>query len=184
MRTHIENNQGQVAHQIINQSALCPGQDRCPFERSEEERQKRFEAQTGISCSRGAREALQHLLETGVFDYKQLAISWRSRSLWWDWDAIKLRTTVSRLESAYGSMLVLLGIVMVAGAVAAIIVKGSEMPAYEQVLAGVLVPVGLMAAMLADRTMIRPNRIARRVEPFLQSYYQGRYLKPSLGMAA
>lgn len=169
---NVESNRGQVAHKIINQAAPCPGPAACPFERSEEERQKRFESQTGISCSRGAREALQHLLETGVFDYRQLAISWRSRSLWWDWDSVRLRTNISRVETVYGFALVAMGIVMIAGAAAAIILNGGNMPGYEWGLAGACLPAGVIAALAADRTMIRPNRIAKRVEPYLREYYE------------
>lgn len=171
---NVESNRGQVAHKIINQAAPCPGPAACPFERSEEERQRRFEAQTGISCSRGAREALQHLLETGVFDYKQLAISWRSRSLWWDWDVVKLRTNISRLETGYGFVLVMLSIGMLASAVTAAITRGAALPTYEWGLLVGMLPVSLGMAVLADRTMIRPNRIAKRVEPYLRQYYQAK----------
>lgn len=170
---------GNVHITTHHHNAPCPGPSACPFERSEEERQKRFESQTGISCSRGAREALQHLLETGVFDYRQLAISWRYRSLWWDWDAVQLKTNISQVETVYGFALVAMGIVMIAGAATAVILNGGSMPGYEWGMAGAAMPAGVIAALTADRTMIRPNRIAKRVEPYLRQYYERSSNSPS-----
>ena len=162
---------GQMASGNIVNNGFCPGRDACPFERREEDRQHRFEMTTGIACSSGAREALQHLLDCGAFDYKQLAVTWRTRSIYWDIDALELKTTVSRIEFYYGWFLIALGLLSLALGLLSLVLGDRKVLLEGDVPQGAILILFISIAPIAAKYLVKPNRIAKRAEPYLQEYY-------------
>jgi len=161
---------GQVANHIVNHH-FCPGQEACPFERDEAEQQRRFERNTGIACSSGAREALQHLLDCGAFNYKQLAIAWRAGSLRWDIDSLTLQINVSRVELWYGRFMMLFGLAaFVLGLVGMMVAQPASF-GNESFLSSAFMTVLIGVLPFASRQLVQPNQIARRAVPFLARYY-------------
>jgi hypothetical protein len=161
---------GQVAGNIFN-NHLCADPDHCPFERDEARAQRRFEKHTGIACSRGARIALQHLLDTGAFDYKQLEIAWRMRSLKWDWKDLKLKTNVSLFEIIYGWFMLTVSLGSLSLGLLVFVLGGDKNPSLEQTQSLVTIAVFISIVPFAEKYIIRPNRIAKRAIPFLEGYY-------------
>ena len=162
---------GQVANQIVNHS-FCPGQDACPFDRDEAQRQRRFEQTTGISCSALARKALQHLLDTGAFDYRQLAIAWRNGSLRWDIDSLRLEINVSRWELGYGWFVMGSGfLAFCLGLVGTMFSSRAELGS-NTIQASIVIMSLVVVVPFANRYLIKPNQIARRAIPYLEGYYE------------
>lgn len=164
---------GQMAvGNILNVGAgVCPGKDNCPYERSEAERQREFEKLTGIACSAGARRALQHLLDSGAFDYKRLQIAWRANSLEWDMDTFMLNAKVSKAEFYYGCVMMLFGFASALLGLLSLIYHGDHPLTIEQAGKGLLLVSYALLIPFSARYMVRPNRIAKRAKPLLQEYY-------------
>lgn len=174
MDLSIDINRGQAARKIENHyhSLPCPGPEQCMFDKSEEERQRRFEKHTGITCPGGARAALKHLLETGVFDYKQMELAWRKRAIWWDWHNQILKVTVSRLELGYGLFLMWVGILFFLATVFGVFFVNGRKPLTTANLTWIVIGLLFLTVVpFAEKHMVRPNRIARRVKPLLDSFY-------------
>jgi hypothetical protein len=171
MEQRIECNHGQVTQHGDIHTVACPGLHACPYDRGEDDYQRKFEENTGISCGKPARLVLQHLLDVGHFERKQLALAWRTKSLCWDWDAARLEPNVSRVESAYGYFLMVMGFVAFLAFMAKAVFSWGEMQGMEllQALTSALV----FAAMtpFAEKYLVRPNRIARRAGPVIEGYY-------------
>jgi len=161
---------GQVANQIVNHHT-CPGREACPYERDEAERQRRFEKNTGIMCSLGARQALQHLLDCGAFNYKELAIAWRASSLRWDIDSLTLIANVSRSDLWYGRFVMLFSIFCFVFGLVGITRARPVSFANVELLTNFFVMCLIGACPFASRQMVQPNQIARRAAPFLARYY-------------
>lgn len=165
---------GQMASGNIFNNGFCPGFEACPYERREADRERQFEKTTGIFCSAGAREALEHLLDSGVFDYKQLALSWRTRSIYWDPDAHELKTFVSRIELYYGLFLVgfgilaflLLGISLILGHREFLIDGNPPRAAYL-----IYLIVFSSIAPVSAKYLVKPNQIAKRATSYLDDFY-------------
>ena len=161
---------GQVANQIVNHHC-CPGQEMCPFDRDEAERQRRFEKHTGIACSSGARQALEYLLNCGAFNYKQLAIAWRAGSLHWDIESLTLKIKVSRVELWYGRFMMLFGLAAFGFGSIGMIVAQQASFRNESFLSSAFMTVLIGVIPFASRQLVQPNQIARRAVPFLARYY-------------
>lgn len=172
---NIDINNGQAAKNIENHfhAQACPGQEACPYERGEAERQRRFEERTGIVCSSGARQVLEHLLDSGVFHYKQIALAWRQKTLWWDWDKHVLNAAVSRLDLAYGHFLMWGGLATFLLAFFGLAWFRRNDPLNAEIIQ---IMVGaclfLTAAPFAEKYLVRPSRIARRAKPLVDAFYQ------------
>ena len=162
---------GQLAGGHILNVGVCPGKDACPHERSEAERQRQFEALTGIACSAGARRAFEHLLDQGNFNYKQLRLAWRQGSLEWDYDARELQPRISNFEY-YGGWFMMIGCGLFALYGLALIALHGSAPWTVQDAADALklLILGIVVPMSASYN-VRPHSIARRVKPHLQEYY-------------
>lgn len=181
--------QGGVAGRDVYQGAVtktnvhamaCPGLHVCPYDRGEDDYQRKFEENTGIACGKPARAALQHLLDVGHFERKQLALAWRTKSLCWNWDAARLESNASRVESAYGYFLMVMGFVAFLALMAKVVLGWTPMPGVE--LSQSLTSAVVFAAMtpFAEKYLVRPNRIARRARPVIEGYYASARL-PSAG---
>ena len=163
---------GQLAGGHILNVGICPGKDNCPYERSEAELARRFEQTTGITCSGGARKALEHLLETGVFDYKQLEFAWRKKTVWWDLDSKLLTATVNQVDLWYGLCLIWAGaLLFLATMIGMIVIRGGQPLTTENMTILATGVLFLSAAPFAEKHLVRPSRIAKRVKPFLEEYY-------------
>ncbi len=158
-----------AAGDILNN--LCLNSAACACEQGEAERQRRFEKHTGIACSGGARDALQHLLDTGAFDYKQLAIAWRTRSLWWDWNELRLNANASRWEYGYGLFVMILAVVMCTIGFLFLIYMKNRSTWLDLMQIAILLLMFCSVVPIAEKYMLRPNRIAKRAASFLEEYY-------------
>ena len=150
----------------------CPGPHACPHDRGEEALQRKFEENTGISCGKGPRIALQHLLDVGHFDRRQLALAWRMKSIVWDWDDLRVRANESRLESAYGYSLIALGLTIFIVYIAVIILDMPSQVSWQLVLAILTTLMMLAMALLSEKYLVRPNRIAKLARPVIEAYYK------------
>jgi len=161
---------GPVANNMfINQ--FCPGQESCPFERDEAEQQRRFEKNTGIMCSSGARKALQYLLDCGAFNYKELAIAWRASALRWNVDSLTLIANVSRSDLWYGRFVMLFSIFCFVFGLVGVARSRPVSFANVELLTNFFVMCLIGALPFASRHMVQPNQIAQRAAPFLARYY-------------
>lgn len=147
----------------------CPGVEVCPHRIDEAARMRKFEEDTGISCSSGAQEAYEYLLRSGVFERAHLALAHR-RSLVWDWDIKKLKVISSQPELFYGYFLIAAGVFFFA-AVAALLVWARP-PVSRDTLGAGLFAIGFLGVVpFAEKYMVRPNRIAQRAAPLLEEFY-------------
>lgn len=174
MEQRNENNQGQVTQtgDIHLHAMPCHGPESCPYGKDEAERQQLFEERTGIACSSGARMAFDHLLNSGVFNYRQLDLAHGKKSLWWDWDKHRLHAEESRLDVFYGYTWMVLAAVFFVLILGLLIANhGREPITYDSLLtiaAGVLF---LVTSPFAEKLLIRPSKIARRAKPLLDEFY-------------
>lgn len=162
---------GQMASGNIVNNGFCPGRDACPFERREEDRQYRFEKTTGIACSAGARLALEHLLDTGAFSYKQLASAWRVTALYWDIEKHELKTDFSRVEFYGGLALMSLGLLSFIIGLVSLVFSSISPLTWQQIQGSVLLMLSVAGIPFFARFSVGPNKIARRITPYLQEFY-------------
>lgn len=174
MDISIKRNRGQAAGKIENHyhSLPCPGPDSCMFSKSEAEQQRRFEKHTGIVCPRGAREVLEHLLNTGVFDFRQIEFVWRKKNIWWDLETTKLMASINRFEMWYGLSLMWGGaIFFITIMVGLMFLRGHQPLTSENVTLLASGAMCLASVPFAEKHLVRPNRVARRIKPYLDEYY-------------
>ena len=168
------NNLYQAAVTTNNIHALvCSGPEACPYDRSEEKLQRQFEEDTGIACGKGPRIAIKHLLDVGHFDRRQVALAWRTKSLAWDWDLARIKANPSLMESIYGYGLMLLGVGMSSVYLVSLMVGRLSLPGMEILQTAATAFMLFMMALLSEKYLVRPNRIATMARPVIEAYYDG-----------
>lgn len=101
-----------------------------------------------------------------------MEFAWRKKAVWWDWNNQLLKVTVSRLELGYGLFLIWAGILtFLATMFGMILFKGRQPLTNDNLM---LLGFGLLfltVVPFAEKHLVRPNRIARRVKPLLDGFY-------------
>lgn len=105
-----DNPQATQTGDIIN----CNGAATCPLRASNEPEWKRhteFGVHTGIWCPRGAREALDRLMERHGFTVPHLRAAWQANSLAWDEEGKQLNVKTHWMEPVFGYGMVALMVI-------------------------------------------------------------------------
>lgn len=159
---------GQAAgRDIVN----CSGVSNCPLRpgaKKESQLQAEFAANTKIWCPAGARETLEMLMTDHGFTAPKLHVAWQANSLIWDDKNSRLVAKTYWIEPVFGYSAVLLMAVYFLLQAWGIVTSPSAESWRGGAALFVSVAIYLGAALMANRFVLRPYRIAHRVKQVLE----------------